>query len=113
VADLAHAFEIPVAMMNCPANFMAHTAAALPNHMMMEMVAVGRDIAMNVDQKVEDGWIVLGDSPGLGIEYDQDKLESLSVDQLSPDTGIGLWGRRRGAGLYEVGSGEPEYMGEE
>ncbi|MDP6514788.1 MAG: mandelate racemase/muconate lactonizing enzyme family protein, partial [SAR202 cluster bacterium] len=59
VADLAYAFEIPVAMMNCPANFMAHTAAALPNHMMMEMVAVGRDIAMNVDHKVEAGWIVL------------------------------------------------------
>ena len=66
VADLAYAFELPIAVMNCPANYMAHMAAALPNHMMMEVVAVGRDIAMQVDQTMEDGWIVLGDSPGLG-----------------------------------------------
>ena len=55
VADLAHAFELPVSMMNCPANFMAHLAAALPNHLMMEVVAVGRDVSMQVDQTMEDG----------------------------------------------------------
>ena len=49
--------------MNCPANFMAHLAAALPNHLMMEVVAVGRDVSMQVDQAMEDGWIVLGSSP--------------------------------------------------
>ncbi len=30
VADLAYAFEIPVSVMNCPGNFAAHFAAALP-----------------------------------------------------------------------------------
>ena len=32
VADMAYGFEIPVSLMNCPANYMAHLAAALPNH---------------------------------------------------------------------------------
>ena len=58
VADLAYAFELPIAVMNCPANYMAHMAAVLPNHMMMEVVAVGRDIAMQVDQTMEDGWLL-------------------------------------------------------
>ena len=112
VADLAYAYELPVSMMNCPANFMAHLAAALPNHMMMEVVAVGRDIAMQVDQTMVDGWIVLGDSPGLGITYDEAKLDSLSVDAASPGTGASPWGRRRGAALYEVGPNEPDWMEE-
>ncbi len=113
VADLAYAFELPVSMMNCPANFMAHLAAALPNHMMMEVVAVGRDLAMQVDQTMEDGWIVLGDSPGLGITYDETKLDSLAVDAASPGTGASPWGRRRGAALYEVGPSEPDWIDEE
>ena len=113
VADLAYAFELPVSMMNCPANFMAHLAAALPNHMMMEVVAVGRDLAMQVDQKIEDGWIVLGDSPGLGITFDESKLDALAVDKASPGTGASPWGRRRGAGLYEVSPDEPDWIAEE
>jgi L-alanine-DL-glutamate epimerase-like enolase superfamily enzyme len=75
VADLAYAFELPVSMMNCPGNYMAHLAAALPNHMMMEVVDVGRDAVMQVDNQIEDGWIVLGDSPGLGMTIDDKKLE--------------------------------------
>ena len=113
VADLAYAFDLPVSMMNCPANFMAHLAAALPNHMMMEVAAVGRDIAMKIDQKIEDGWIVLGDTPGMGITYDEARLDALSIDSATPGSGVGGWGRRRGAGLYEVSAEEPEWIGEE
>ena len=29
-------------MMNCPGHFMAHLAAALPNHMMMEVLLLDR-----------------------------------------------------------------------
>lgn len=110
VADLAYAFELPVSIMNCPANFMAHLAAVLPNHIMMEVVAVGRDVAMQVDNQIEDGWIVLGDEPGLGIEFDQAKLAELAVENPSSDAGASPWGRRRGAGLYEVGPDEPEEL---
>jgi L-alanine-DL-glutamate epimerase-like enolase superfamily enzyme len=113
VADLAYGFELPVAMMNCPANYMAHLAAALPNHMMMEVVAAEREVAMQVDNHLEDGWIVLGDTPGLGIVFDEEKLDALAVARPSPDAGPSPWGRRRGAGLYEVLPGEPEDVGQE
>ena len=109
VADLAYGFELPVAMMNCPANIMAHLAAALPNHMMMEVVGAGREQGMSlVDNHIEDGWIVLGDAPGLGIAFDEAQLASLTVERPSPDAGASPWGRRRGAGLVEVGPDEPE-----
>ena len=114
VADLAYGFELPVAMMNCPANIMAHLAAALPNHMMMEVVGAGREQGMSlVDNHIEDGWIVLGDAPGLGITFDEAKLASLAVERPSPDAGASPWGRRRGAGLFEVGPDEPEDMDRE
>jgi len=114
VADLAYGFELPVAMMNCPANIMAHLAAALPNHMMMEVVGAGREQGMSlVDNHIEDGWIVLGDAPGLGIAFDEAKLASLAVERPSPDAGASPWGRRRGAGLVEVGPDEPEDMDQE
>lgn len=113
VADLAYAFELPVSMMNCPGNYMAHLAAALPNHMMMEVVDVGIDAFMQVDNRIEDGWIVLGDSSGLGITIDEKKLERFLVEKPSPEAGSNPWRRRRGAGLYEVPSDEPEETDEE
>ena len=108
VADLAYAFELPVAMMNCPGNFMAHLAACLPNHMMMEIVAAGRDAVFTHETRIEDGWLVLGQSPGLGICFDEEKLSAHAVDRPSAGAGPSPWGRRRGAGLYEVAHGEPD-----
>jgi L-alanine-DL-glutamate epimerase-like enolase superfamily enzyme len=113
VAEVANAFDLPVAMMNCPANMMAHVAAVIPNHVMMEVVDFGNDIAMIADQKIEDGWIVLGDSPGLGIEYDMEKLKSLTVEKPSPGSWASPWGRRRGAGLLEVGMDGEDFIQDE
>jgi len=108
VADLAYAFELPVCMMNCPGNYMAHLAAALPNHMMMEVVDAGQDACFTVDNRIEDGWILLGDSPGLGLVYNEEKLEEFSVKAPSSGSRASPWGRRRGAGLYEVPPNEPD-----
>lgn len=113
VADLAYAYELPVAMMNCPGNLMAHLAAALPNHLMMEVLDVGRDAVMEVDNHIEDGWIVLGDKPGLGIAFDEAKLAACAIEKPARDAQASPWGRRRGAGLYEVAPGEPLEVGEE
>jgi L-alanine-DL-glutamate epimerase-like enolase superfamily enzyme len=110
IADLAYAFELPVAVMNCPGNFMAHLAAALPNHIMMEVVAAGREACFTVDTRIEDGYIVIGDTPGLGMVFDEEKLARLEVDHIPPGVGAGAWGRRRGAGLFEVPPGEPEEL---
>jgi L-alanine-DL-glutamate epimerase-like enolase superfamily enzyme len=102
VADMAYGFELPVAVMNCPGNFMAHLAAALPNHSMMEMVQAGREVCFTVDTRIEDGYIVLGETPGVGMVFDEEKLARLEVEQLSPGISLGSWGRRRGAGLFIV-----------
>jgi L-alanine-DL-glutamate epimerase-like enolase superfamily enzyme len=100
VADMCYGFELPVCMMNCPGNFMAHLAAVLPNHMTMEVVDPGMDVAFTYDNHIEDGWIILGNKPGIGIEFDEAKLDKLSVKAASPSRGIP--GRREGAGLHIV-----------
>jgi len=70
----------------------------------MEVVAAGREVCFTVDTRIEDGWIILGDSPGLGIVFDEEKLEKLSAEGLRPERSI-MPGRREGAGLYEVPPG--------
>lgn len=96
-------------MMNCPGNYTAHLAAALPNHWMMEVVEAGRERILRVDNHVEDGWIVLGEQPGLGLEFDEEALARHSVERPSPGSEASPWGRRRGAGLLAVGPDEPEW----
>ena len=102
VADLAYAYELPVAMMNCAGNFMGHLAACLPNHMMMEVVDAGRDAVFTHETTIAAGWINMGTRPGTGIQFDEEALSSHEVDQPSPGSGPSPWGRRPGAGLYEV-----------
>ena len=102
IAHLAYGFDLPVALMNCPGDFMAHLAAALPNHMMMEVVRAGREVCFSVDTRIEDGYIVLGDRPGLGWVFDEEKLAQLEVETLSPGVKLAGWGRRRGGGLFIV-----------
>jgi L-alanine-DL-glutamate epimerase-like enolase superfamily enzyme len=102
IADLAYAFERPVTLMNCPGNFMASVAACLPNHIGMEVVDAGRDVCFSVDNEIQNGWIVLGESPGNGITVDEGKLAEIEVEQFSPGTKAGSWARRQGAGMYEV-----------
>ena len=107
VADMAYGFELPVSVMNSPGNHMAHLAAALPNHIMMEVIDAGFETLLNVDNHIEDGYIVLGDSPGLGVEYDEEKLEQMAVAPTGARTSAVPSARRRGAGLYSVPVGEP------
>ena len=102
VAELAYGFELPVSMMNSPGSFMAHVAAALPNHTMMEVLAAGRDALFSIDVRIEAGWLVIGERPGLGIVFDEDELARHTVEAVSPEAGPLPAGRRRGAGLYEV-----------
>jgi L-alanine-DL-glutamate epimerase-like enolase superfamily enzyme len=103
VAYVAYAYEVPVTMMNCAANFMAHLAAVLPNHIMMEVLDNGREAVLTHTHDIEDGWIVLNDEPGLGFTFDQEKLDANAITE---HTGSFGWGRRQGAGLYIAGHGE-------
>jgi len=101
IAHLANLYELPVSMMNCQANFMAQIAAALPNHTMMEVVDPGREHCLKFDSRIEDGYIVLSEAPGFGIEIDEAKLAQLKAN---PPTGRGRFPfpRRAGAGRYPV-----------
>jgi L-alanine-DL-glutamate epimerase-like enolase superfamily enzyme len=87
-------------MMNCQANYMAHLAAAIPNHVMMEVFGTPdrEHVFKSWDNEIQDGFIVMGDSYGLGLEIDYDALKNLQ------DTDYGRapnspWPRREGAGL--------------
>ncbi len=113
VAQMADGFDLPVSVMNCPGNFMAHFAAVLPNHIWMEVVDAGRDFVFDHDSKVEGSWIILGDRPGNGIQFDQEKLAQYRVTHRSPAATPSPWGRRRGGGLHIVPEGEPEEVGQE
>ncbi len=79
-------------MMNCPGNHMAHLAAALPNHIMMEVIDAGFETLLDVDNHIEDGYIVLGDAPGFGVEYDEEKLELSRMKRWKriPSAHVGL-----------------------
>ena len=100
VSNMCYAYELPVTMMNCPANFMAHLAAALPNHNMMEVVDPGRESAYESwDNQIEDGWIVLGNRPGLGIEVDEQALKVLQETDYGRKPEF-PFPRRVGAGLW-------------
>ena len=94
-------------MMNCQANYMAHLAAALPNHMAMEVVDPGREHCLTFDNAIEDGFIVLGNEPGLGIEVDEGKLRELQQNPPQRKSGF-PFSRREGAGLYVKGAEEGE-----
>jgi L-alanine-DL-glutamate epimerase-like enolase superfamily enzyme len=99
IAHMAQVFGLPVSMMNCQANFMAHAAAALPNHVGLEVLDCGREHCLRFDSCIDDGYIILGESPGLGIEVDEAVLKDL---QANPPTGRGQFPfpRREGAGRY-------------
>jgi L-alanine-DL-glutamate epimerase-like enolase superfamily enzyme len=96
-SEIAYGFNIPVAAMNSPGHYLAHVAAALPNHLMMEVADAGRDNWFKVDSRIEGGDVVLGDRPGLGWEIDLDVLESLTKSPARNDAFN--FGRRRGAGV--------------
>ena len=113
VAQMADGFDLPVSVMNCPGDFMAHFAAVLPNHIWMEVVDAGREVVFRHDSRVEDGYIILGDSPGNGIQFDEAALEKHQVTVRSASAAPSPWGRRPGAGLYPVKEGESLDVGEE
>src|SRR5690606_36032547 len=94
-------YQLPVSMMNCQANFMASVAAAIPNHIMMEVADPGREHCLHVSSWIEDGHIVLSEEPGFGIGVHEPKLREL---QQHPPAGRGRFPfpRREGAGRYLV-----------
>lgn len=100
VAELAAAHERPVTMSNCPGRIMAHLAAVLPHHTSMEVLDVGRDAVLQTQPPIVDGMIQLGDEPGSGIVFDQEKLRAHAPGSRPAEPTLGnSYGRDPGAGL--------------
>ena len=99
VAQMAATFDRPVTMNNDPGRAMAHLAAALRNHTMMEVLDAGRDVALVHHLDIEDGYIVLGDEPGSGIEFDMEFLSRHPGDGFRAGTLAARYARGDLAGL--------------
>lgn len=82
VAAAAHARDLPISPVGfAPA--IAPAAAAMPNMLTIEVQDLAFPIGLRVDQELDDGGIVLGDSPGNGFAIDEDALalHTASADQ--------------------------------
>lgn len=82
VAALAHAHDLPVSPVgNTPVGLL-HAASSVPNHIASELQDLRSPVGLSVDVQIEDGAFILGDSPGLGVQVDE---EAVAVDALRPD----------------------------
>jgi L-alanine-DL-glutamate epimerase-like enolase superfamily enzyme len=77
VAMMAHSRDLPVSPVAYHANPVAHAAAAVPNHLAFEVQGLSAPIGLRVDQEYEDGGIVLGDEPGIGVRVDEDRIDAI------------------------------------
>ncbi|WP_083661583.1 mandelate racemase/muconate lactonizing enzyme family protein [Actinophytocola xanthii] len=76
VATLAHAHDLPVSPVgNTPVGLL-HAATAIPNHLASELQDLHPPIGVLVDLHVENGEFILGDSPGIGIQVDEDEIRA-------------------------------------
>ncbi|MEM1084946.1 MAG: mandelate racemase/muconate lactonizing enzyme family protein [Verrucomicrobiota bacterium] len=97
VAGMAHGHEKPVSGVTGPGQIVAHLLASLPNHSMTELKDLKTPPCWTIPNRIEDGWLLLGDAPGFGIEVDEAKLCEMQANPLSTD---GEAPRRKGAGLF-------------
>ncbi|QKW10372.1 mandelate racemase/muconate lactonizing enzyme family protein [Streptomyces sp. NA04227] len=74
VAALAHSVDLPISPVGYNANPLCHAAAVVPNHMAVEIQDLGFPQGISADQTFEDGRVVLGDSPGLGLVVDEEAV---------------------------------------
>ena len=103
IANTAYAFELPVTVGGSPGNFHAHIAPAMPNVMAMEVIEpVPPEGIYTSDVTFEDGWAIPGNKPGTGIEINREALARATVQTITFMAGPSPFGRRPGAGLYEV-----------
>ncbi|MBX3143018.1 MAG: mandelate racemase/muconate lactonizing enzyme family protein [Trueperaceae bacterium] len=103
IAELAYGHGLPVTVGYSPGKLMAHVAAALPNHMMIEVHDdQTEEPIFDADNWIEDGFVVLGERAGNGLKVLPDQLERHATAALTPGSGIGNKGRRAGAARFEV-----------
>ena len=108
LADAAYGFELPVTLGGSFGHVHAHMAPAIPNFMIMEITQEEPDPCMSWDVTFENGYAIPGNKPGIGVEINYDVLEKMKVEKTSPSTQASPFGRRPGAGLYQVSPSKDE-----
>ena len=101
VAAVAHGRDLPVSPVGYHASPLAHAATAVPNHLAFEVQDLSFPIGLSVDQEFEDGGIVLGEEPGLGILVDESQIDALRT-ATAPAAATGPHVRPDRAGLRLV-----------
>ena len=109
IADAAYGLELPVTLGGSTGIIHAHLANAIPNCITVEIPHPEPETKVyEWDVKIENGSAILGDKPGLGITINYDELSKAEVKSISVRSGPSPFGRRQGAGLYEVPPSEDE-----
>ena len=99
VADMAAAFQRPVVTGPDVGNSIAHLSSTWKNHVMMEVFEMGREAPLVNPMQIEDGCIVLNQTPGAGIEFDQKYLENHAPSNKPMKMLANVYGRAEDAGL--------------
>ena len=103
LADAAYGFNLPVTLGGSAGHHHAHLATVIPNYVTIEVGNAESDDGVTThDITFEGGKAILGNKPGLGIEINRATLEEASIAEIPPGSGPSPFGRRPGAGLYEV-----------
>ncbi|HZM75761.1 MAG TPA: mandelate racemase/muconate lactonizing enzyme family protein [Candidatus Limnocylindrales bacterium] len=79
VATLAHAHDLPVSPIGNTPIGLLHAATSVPNHLASELQDLHPPVGLSLDMSIEDGGFTLGDSPGLGIQIDEETITSYSL----------------------------------
>ncbi len=109
IADAAYGLELPVTLGGSTGIIHAHLANAIPNCITVEVPHPEPETKVyEWDVKIENGYAKLGDKQGLGITINYEELSKAKVKQISSRSGPSPYGRRQGAGLYEVPASEDE-----
>jgi L-alanine-DL-glutamate epimerase-like enolase superfamily enzyme len=99
VADMAAAFQRPVVTGPDVGNSIAHLSSTWKHHVMMEVFEMGREAPLINPMQIEDGCIVLNQTPGAGIEFDQKYLEANAPSNKPMKMLANVYGRAEDAGL--------------
>lgn len=81
VATVAHSRDLPVSPVGSAASPVWHAAAAVPNHLALELQDLGAPLGVGVDHEFADGGVVLGDRPGNGLTVDEELIATAMVAQ--------------------------------
>ena len=107
VAAVAHSHDLPVSPVAYHANPLAHAAAAVPNHLAFEVQDLTSPVGLTIDQEFQDGGIILGDEPGLGVRVDEEHINAVRAVN-PPATTTGPHVRPSRAGLRLVPDCRPD-----